>query len=52
MSQTKFLLPEDRIPRRWYNIQADLPTPLPPPLLLGTFHPIGPPDPEPLFPME
>jgi len=52
MSQTKFLLPEDRIPRRWYNIQADLPTPLPPPLHPGTLQPIGPADLEPLFPME
>jgi predicted alternative tryptophan synthase beta-subunit len=26
---TQYLLPEDRIPRRWYNIQADLPKPLP-----------------------
>ena len=28
--QTKFILPEDRIPRAWYNIAADLPVPLPP----------------------
>ncbi len=50
--QTKFLLPEDRIPRSWYNIQADLPTPLPPVLHPGTLQPIGPADLEPLFPME
>ena len=32
MEKTKrYILPEDRIPRRWYNIQADMPTkPLPP----------------------
>jgi len=25
LQQTKFTLPEDRIPRAWYNINADLP---------------------------
>ncbi len=49
---TKFLLPEDRIPRTWYNIQADLPKPLPPVLHPGTLKPIGPDDLAPLFPME
>ena len=29
-AKTKFLLPEKRIPEAWYNIQADLPNPLPP----------------------
>ncbi len=50
--QVKFLLPEDRIPRSWYNIQADLPKPLPPVLHPGTLQPIGPDDLAPLFPME
>ncbi len=50
--QVKFLLPEDRIPRRWYNIQADLPVALPPVLHPGTLQPIGPDDLAPLFPME
>jgi tryptophan synthase beta chain len=50
--QTKFLLPERDIPSRWYNIQADLPTPLPPPLHPGTHQPLGPADLAPLFPME
>ena len=49
--QTKFTLPEDRIPRAWYNISADLPTPPPPPLHPGTHQPIGPDDLAPLFPM-
>src|SRR6187402_3773142 len=49
--RTKFLLDEDRIPRAWYNIAADLPVPAPPPLHPGTHQPIGPADPEPLFPM-
>ena len=47
----KYLLPEDRIPRAWYNIAADLPEPQPPPLHPGTGQPIGPDDLAPLFPM-
>jgi tryptophan synthase beta chain len=49
--RTKFVLDEDRIPRSWYNIAADLPVPLPPPLHPGTGQPLGPADLEPLFPM-
>jgi tryptophan synthase beta chain len=50
-SQRKFVLGEERIPKRWYNIMADLPVPLPPPLHPGTLKPIGPDDLAPLFPM-
>jgi tryptophan synthase beta chain len=50
--RTKFILDEDRIPRAWYNIAADLPTPAPPVLHPGTGQPIGPADLAPLFPME
>jgi tryptophan synthase beta chain len=49
--QTKFVLPEDRIPRAWYNIAADLPEPPQPVLHPGTGQPIGPDDLAPLFPM-
>ena len=49
---TKFLLPESEIPRRWYNITADLPKGPPPVLHPGTRQPIGPQDLAPLFPME
>ena len=49
--QTKFVLDETHIPRAWYNIAADLPVPLPPPLHPGTRQPIGPDDLAPLFPM-
>jgi tryptophan synthase beta chain len=49
---TKILLDEKEIPTRWYNIQADLPKPLAPPLHPGTGQPIGPQDLAPLFPME
>jgi tryptophan synthase beta chain len=47
----KYLLDESRIPKRWYNIMADLPSPLPPVLHPGTKQPIGPDDLAPLFPM-
>ena len=42
---------EDRIPRAWYNIVADLPSPPPPVLHPGTGQPVGPGDLAPLFPM-
>ncbi len=48
---TKFLLDEERIPKAWYNIQADLAEPLPPVIHPGTGQPIGPDDLAPLFPM-
>jgi tryptophan synthase beta chain len=51
MDTVKYLLSEDRIPRAWYNIQADLPKPLSPVLHPGTLQPIGPDDLAPLFPM-
>lgn len=50
--ETKFLLQEKDMPTAWYNIQADLPQPLPPVLHPGTRQPIGPADLAPLFPME
>src|SRR6478609_7832581 len=49
--QTKFVLDEDRIPRAWYNIAADLPVPPSPYLHPATLEPIGPADLAPLFPM-
>ena len=52
METVKFLLPEDRIPRAWYNIVPDLPKPLAPVLHPGTHKPIGPDDLAPLFPMS
>ncbi len=52
MSATvKYVLDEQRIPKAWYNILADLPRPPEPPLHPGTLKPIGPADLEPLFPM-
>src|SRR5271157_3183058 len=52
MERTKFVLDERDVPTRWYNIQADLPEPLPPYLHPATKLPLGPQDLAPLFPME
>ncbi len=51
MESIKILLDEREIPRQWYNIQADLPEPMPPVIHPGTKEPIGPDDLAPLFPM-
>ncbi|HWQ28458.1 MAG TPA: TrpB-like pyridoxal phosphate-dependent enzyme [Dehalococcoidia bacterium] len=51
MADTKFLLPESKIPERWYNIIPDLPRPPAPVLHPGTKQPVGPDDLAPLFPM-
>jgi len=48
----KYLLDEDRIPKHWYNLTADLPSPAPPVLHPGTKQPVGPDDLAPLFPMS
>ncbi len=48
---TKYLLSEDQMPTSWYNLNADFPVPLPPPLHPGTLQPAGPDDLAPLFPM-
>src|SRR5437879_10228291 len=39
---TRISLSQEEIPTRWYNIQADLIEPLPPPLDPGTKQPINP----------
>src|SRR5262245_42829560 len=49
--RTKFDLDETNLSTQWYNIQADLRTPLPPVMHPGTGQPIGPQDLAPLFPM-
>lgn len=49
--QIKYTLSEDKLPKAWYNIQADLPKPLPGVLNPATGQPITPTDLEPLFPM-
>ena len=47
----KYILDESRIPKHWYNLQADLPRPAPAVLHPGTHQPVGPGDLAPLFPM-
>jgi len=52
MSSKRILLDESDMPIAWYNLQADLPKPLPPVLHPGTKEPIGPDDLAPIFAME
>jgi tryptophan synthase beta chain len=52
MDTIQYNLPQNRIPRAWYNILADLPEPMAPVLHPGTLKPIGPDDLAPLFPMS
>jgi len=51
MEVKKIFLPESELPRQWYNILADMPTPMEPPLHPGTGQPVGPDDLAPIFPM-
>lgn len=48
----KILLDESELPQNFYNIQADMPNPMLPPLHPGTKKPIGPEDLAAIFPME
>jgi tryptophan synthase beta chain len=52
MEQIKVLLADHEMPKQWYNIQADLPTPMRPPLHPGTGQPVTASDLEPIFPMN
>src|SRR5690348_15663626 len=52
VEQTKFVLDESELPRRWYNVRAEMPNPMQPILHPGTGQPVGPDDLAPLFPME
>ena len=51
MKTKKIVLPDSELPRQWYNIQADLPTALEPPLNPVTKQPVSPEDLTPIFPM-
>jgi len=51
MDDVKITLSERDIPAAWYNIVADLPIPLDPPLHPGTKQPVSPEALQPLFPM-
>lgn len=52
MKQKKIYLPEDQMPKFWYNIAADMPNKPLPPLNPTTRKPIGPEALAALFPME
>ncbi|MCS7143400.1 MAG: TrpB-like pyridoxal phosphate-dependent enzyme [Archaeoglobaceae archaeon] len=47
---TRYLLDEEYLPERWYNIIPDLPEKIPPPLNPATKEPIKPHELEPVFP--
>ncbi|NLB89114.1 MAG: TrpB-like pyridoxal phosphate-dependent enzyme [Syntrophomonadaceae bacterium] len=51
-SLTKIILPEEKLPKFWYNVQADMPNPLAPPLNPKTLEPLTPADLEPIFAKE
>ena len=51
MDKERVDLPLNEIPASWYNVLADLPKPLPPPLHPGTGQPLTPDVLAPLFPM-
>ncbi|HHV19789.1 MAG TPA: TrpB-like pyridoxal phosphate-dependent enzyme [Thermoanaerobacterales bacterium] len=52
MKETKILLTEREIPTHWYNIQADIPNPLKPPLSPATGKPATPDELGAIFPEE
>src|SRR5208337_3047627 len=50
--QADLALRKEEIPKQWYNVLADLPQPLAPPLHPGTKQPAGPQDLSAIFPMN
>lgn len=50
--RTRFSLQDTEIPTHWYNLSADLPEPVPPPLHPGTKQPLTPDALAPVFPMN
>jgi tryptophan synthase beta chain len=48
----QYLLDESKVPKAWYNINADMPVPLQPPLHPGTMEPVTPDFLSVLFPMS
>ena len=51
MRETKIVLPDREIPKKWYNIMADMPNLPKPPLHPATLKPVGPGDLSAIFPM-
>ncbi|MGI6368183.1 MAG: TrpB-like pyridoxal phosphate-dependent enzyme [Anaerolineae bacterium] len=50
--QTKYLLSQNDVPTRWYNVLPDLPVPLPPTLNPATLQPVGAEDLSAIFPKD
>ena len=50
--QKRFILPEEEIPKQWYNIQAEMPNKPMPPIHPGTKQPLKPEDLYPIFAEE
>ena len=50
MPDYRYLLTERDIPKTWYNVVPDLPSPMAPPLHPGTMQPVGPQDLAAIFP--
>lgn len=48
---TKIILPEEKLPKYWYNVQADMPNPMEPYLNPRTGQSLGPQDLAAIFPM-
>lgn len=46
----RIMLPAEKLPAQWYNVLADLPKPLEPPIDPGTGKPMKPEDLAPIFP--
>jgi len=51
LNEKKIMLTEQEIPTHWYNVMADMPNPIAPPLHPGTGQPAGPDDFKAIFPM-
>lgn len=51
MRETKIILSEREMPKKWYNIMADMPNLPKPPLHPATLKPVGPEDLSAIFPM-
>jgi len=49
--ETKIMLPEDRIPKQWYNIIPDMPGPMAPVISPRTMQPVTPDEMLAIFPM-
>jgi len=52
MDKERIVLSKSETPQKWYNVMAEFPGELPPPIHPGTKKPLGPADLAPIFPMD